>query len=1592
MKKFTLLFLTLTLVASSIQATDYVFRKKWDKSLNAGALTSTYCNADGGFAISKYPVNTYLWFNTRGHGTGADGTGTFISPVRGGGCSAGQVYSDGRNYYRMPYDMGGGIATDSRGYIWMCNASYSASNSVRILRSASTNATWTFNQQGLISGQSGTGSRVGYGLDVNLNSSGTGFMLITVSNAETGVLYIPVTADVLGSATKISIPDLGVNVRVRIVDATHFWIDGSNCPPKLVTVSSWSTAGITIRNFPSFIGGPNDGVRADVADFTFQSKRFLCMGTDIYNTGTPVGYSAKVFQLLDASVSPLSVSSPIGNGILGPLGTSTTIATSFTPHIVSCGAYVVENSTDRNLVHLYVSASSNGAMAYYMEEAPAFNIVGTNGIATSETVMTKTESATTGTLHFTYLLEEASAANPTFTIKHKNVLNADWHANNKLGATGLTNVTCTGCSLSGTTFTPSGDLANAGKSLKITVTYTDDLTASAPVKTYAVTCEEAPYKITYDSNGGSGVAAQEYEKTTNITLAAAPTKFGYTFSGWKVSATKGNWTAATVYTASQNVGTGKYGFVTLQAQWTANSHTVSVNPNGGVYNSSSSVTTHTGSYGGTQAIADATRTGYRFGGWLWTKEAYDATWAEVFYHYSNGYANLFSSSDNLASNSVNDVNKLSLLNILDKLKYDDSKYEFLLEYYSFTGYNRWTQTSNPATSDVSTVTGYNAVNISWTAEGWGGLAVSNTSNTFIDGSVDPATNWFYAIGSYNYWNNGIPACSSTDPEKVNSHLWVRTSSDLSNIGTRLSAALSSDALTSDNKYIYRNEDITIKAVWMPNTYTVAYNGNGATGGSTASSSHIYDVAKALTTNGFTYGDYTFVGWSTSAGGDVLYTDGQSVSNLTPTHGGTVTLYAKWATGYRLHSGTGTTPECYSNALSYTGYFSLYHKQGDALTMQIKDEHNNWINLPGNIDCSITNTVIKVKFTYATKVLGTISEYTGDFFVRTNPADGGLDRYPEPYMDNKMSLLTGTAKYYWAKYAYPTTEMKTIVGNLYNPNISATLCDGQILNDTSAMRVNYNRTTNEIKMYQAKDKIASIGANKATIDSLMKCTFVLPSFADDVITSTANVTGMQALATAFSNTSLTGKRTRIVYDFATDSVFFSRLINSDETGDIDIANSNLVIEATDATTPTVFNLFDIANGRVVYERTFSNNKIWYWISLPYSVKISDVIGMPHYGTAWIVKYYNTQKRANLTGNLATYWEYLPETATLNANEGYLLGFDNSYPMPSLLKFPSAYCSAKTTFNTTTSVTLPNYIGTHADKDFDANWHLVGSPLYSTSKVSGPVYIVTINATNTGYFYDRSSATTDLAPFTSFFVQYSGEENFTKQASAPSPAPLLQPKAMGDEEYYELVMTSPTYSEKTGIIMANDGSLNLYEQNKDLLMMGSWGKKYPQLYTCGASNKKMAFNHIAKATQTTLRVGIYVGQAETYTFSLSNKEVPAISVILRDKLLGIDTDLLLNDYTFNANTGYANSRFELIINRKADGTTGVLNTTDNAVQFTQNNGKLTISGVEPGTDIRLFDMAGRCIHQSKAQETTTLQSLPSGIYTAVVGTEAHKIVVK
>ena len=87
---------------------------------------------------------------------------------------------------------------------------------------------------------------------------------------------------------------------------------------------------------------------------------------------------------------------------------------------------------------------------------------------------------------------------------------------------------------------------------------------------------------------------------------------------------------------------------------------------------------------------------------------------------------------------------------------------------------------------------------------------------------------------------------------------------------------------------------TLYAHWTGNSYTVQYDGNGSTSGSTANSTHVYGTATALTANGFTRTGYEFIGWNTKADGSgTSYLDQSSVSDLTSTNGGTVTLYAQW---------------------------------------------------------------------------------------------------------------------------------------------------------------------------------------------------------------------------------------------------------------------------------------------------------------------------------------------------------------------------------------------------------------------------------------------------------------------------------------------------------------------------------------------------------------------------------------------------------------------------------------------------------------------------------------------------------------------------
>ena len=121
------------------------------------------------------------------------------------------------------------------------------------------------------------------------------------------------------------------------------------------------------------------------------------------------------------------------------------------------------------------------------------------------------------------------------------------------------------------------------------------------------------YKVSFDSNGGSSVAAQSVNYNTAASKPADPSKTGFTFAGWFTDKD-----CTTAYDFSSKVT----GDITLYAKWNINSCTVSFDSNGGSSVAAQSVNYNTAA----SKPADPSRKGYTFAGWFTGKDcktAYD---------------------------------------------------------------------------------------------------------------------------------------------------------------------------------------------------------------------------------------------------------------------------------------------------------------------------------------------------------------------------------------------------------------------------------------------------------------------------------------------------------------------------------------------------------------------------------------------------------------------------------------------------------------------------------------------------------------------------------------------------------------------------------------------------------------------------------------------------------------------------------------------------------------------------------------------------------------------------------------------------------
>ena len=135
--------------------------------------------------------------------------------------------------------------------------------------------------------------------------------------------------------------------------------------------------------------------------------------------------------------------------------------------------------------------------------------------------------------------------------------------------------------------------------------------ADSEVTLYAI-WSPITYKITYELNGGKTENITEYSIETGEFSLSAPTRAGYTFTGWSGS----NLTGEDNLTVT--IADGTYGALSFVAHWQANENTLVFDANGGV-----------GSMESQKGVTDSTlilnanaftRKGYDFDGWSTIKD------------------------------------------------------------------------------------------------------------------------------------------------------------------------------------------------------------------------------------------------------------------------------------------------------------------------------------------------------------------------------------------------------------------------------------------------------------------------------------------------------------------------------------------------------------------------------------------------------------------------------------------------------------------------------------------------------------------------------------------------------------------------------------------------------------------------------------------------------------------------------------------------------------------------------------------------------------------------------------------------------------
>ena len=355
-----------------------------------------------------------------------------------------------------------------------------------------------------------------------------------------------------------------------------------------------------------------------------------------------------------------------------------------------------------------------------------------------------------------------------------------------------------------------------------------------------------------------------------------------------------------------------------------------------------------------------------------------------------------------------------------------------------------------------------------------------------------------------------------------------------------------------------------------------------------------------------------------------------------------------------------------------------------------------------------------------RLLAQTQPYTGNFYIRTESADGGWKFFRQSsnlmtynsYADNNENFDHYFCK--WVKTADRNVEF--VVANDYSYCISDTLTADPVgavqiasaegkLPDDANVRFAWDSKTNELsRAYMA-------GANNETQNTFLHIIEAesLKNTAGDVVTDVpfidlqnwiyqaeVVVSGSTLIKLVaeyagktqyfkggttdkihlISSTANSEYKLRLIYNFKCNHLVAAVVLEGDkEITEDDVLGADLMVVRKDQgqaeqltfnpnakkldEVGTAYAVMTFTRGHITNRSLPSRVRSLYWVSFPFDVKIADVFGFGEYAEHWIMQYYDGAERAakGLFIDSGSYWKYIEDkNTTLQAGVGYVLALD------------------------------------------------------------------------------------------------------------------------------------------------------------------------------------------------------------------------------------------------------------------------------------------------------------------------------------------------